>query len=532
MPHEDDEGSLWADQLNNDSSAFPVFVYLTNGENTGYCTNNTPIEYAPSGTLGTDDLPPFNWAGDLAGAPAGFAGAGPPPQYDGAQGYDPPVFPQDPNLNPALGWAPLLQAASYTGADQAGTSYTEAFDGPCRAGRLAATTMMLAQENAAVANLSPTSNHAYFPSVTPGQAPSGQVCFSASEGEVYRSGAGAYAIPGRGGWTSGTVPAGNTSAKDPCAYYWLTPTGDLVVFDQGDGSLGYRAACPPDMGGRLTSGGTWPNETMGYGSIGAFPAGATTGRGCPGDLPDGQEAYTGSASDATWVLQQILASGLLPPALPVAAINGAGYLDGFNPAPAAVGPAADPSATAAPVEGSGSIDVDSNAPSTSCYYLTAGGSSCAGTSPAGACEHYLHPNHLSVGLALLWNRALPPLDQFDSVCSGDPAAAATFGTRNPSDGSDFFAAVFENDGTGTGSEGAYQAYAWDTGLSPFDPYGPVTDTCPGSAAVSSFGQWQYACQEAVTETGGPGAPTPPGDLVRGMRNAYRGAGGEGFTYPV
>ncbi|HET6794083.1 MAG TPA: hypothetical protein VFH45_06565, partial [Acidimicrobiales bacterium] len=35
-PHEDDEGSLWADQLNNDTGAFPVFVYLTNGENTGY----------------------------------------------------------------------------------------------------------------------------------------------------------------------------------------------------------------------------------------------------------------------------------------------------------------------------------------------------------------------------------------------------------------------------------------------------------------------------------------------------------------
>jgi hypothetical protein len=178
------------------------------------------------------------------------------------------------------------------------------------------------------------------------------------------------------------------------------------------------------------------------------------------------------------------------------------------------------------------VDDDSNAPATSCYYLTGGGSSCASTAPPGSCEHYLHPNHLSVGLALRWNRPLPQLDLFDSVCAGDPAAAATFGTRNPADGADFFSAVFENDGSGTGSEGVYRAYAWDTGLGAFDPYGAVADTCPGSPGVATVGQWQYACQEAVTELTGPGSPTPPGDLVNGMRNAYRGRSGEGFTYPM
>ena len=532
MPHEDDEGSLWADQLNNDSSAFPVFVYLTNGENTGYCTNNTPIQYAPVGTLGSDDQPPFNWPGDLTGAPAGYAGTGPPPQYDGAQGDNPPVFPHDPNLNPALGWSPLLQANSYTGAGSDGTSYTEAFDGPCRANWLSALTMMLAQENAALKGLSSISRQSYFPSVQPGQPPSGQICFSAPEGETYRSGSGTYAIPVSGGWTSGPVPSGNQSAKDPCAYYWLSPTGDLVAFNQGDGSLGYRAACPPDMGGRLTSGGIWPDETMGYGSIGTYPAGATTGGGCASDLPDGTEAYTASPSDAVWMIQQVLDSGLLPPALPVAAVSGTGYLDGLNPA----SPSGSlPSATVPPPPpgpDSASIDVDSNAPGTSCYYLTGGGSSCGSPAPAGACEHYLHPNHLSVGLALRWNRPLPRVDLFDSVCSGDPMAEATFGTRDPADGTAFFAAEFENDGTGTGSEGAYQAYAWDTGLGPFDPYGAVADTCPGSEAVATVGQWQYACQEAVTELSGPGSPTPPGDLVAGMRNAYRGESGEGFTYPL
>ena len=389
-----------------------------------------------------------------------------------------------------------------------------------------------AQENAALNGLSPVAGHAFFPSVSPGQAPSGQICFSTPPGETYRSGAGTFAIPGPAGWTSGPVPAGNESAKDPCAYYWLTPTGDVVAFNQGDGSLGYRAACPSDMGGRLTSGGNWPNETMGYGSIGAYPAGATIGAGCPSDLSDGAESYTASPSDAVWMIQQVLSSGLLPPALPLAAVSGSGYLDGFNPgSPSSAVPT--PTVPSPPsARDSASIDDDSNSPTTSCYYLTAGGSSCTSPAPPGACEHYLHPNHLSVGLALRWNRPLPHLDLFDSVCSGDPAAAATFGTRIPTDGVAFFGSVFENDRSGTGSEGVYRAFAWDTGLGAFDPYGAVADTCPGSAAVADVGQWQYACQEAVTQLSEPGPPTPPGDLVAGMRNTYRGSSGEGFTYPL
>jgi hypothetical protein len=328
------------------------------------------------------------------------------------------------------------------------------------------------------------------------------------------------------------VPSGTVSDKDPCAYYWLTPTGDVVAFNLGDGSVGYRAACPQNVGGRLTSGGVWPDETMGYDSIGTYPAGATTGNGCPGDLADGNEAYTGSPSDATWMIQQVFNSGLLPPALPVATVNGAGFLDGLNPAmpdqPASAATVPRPASTA----DSASIDDDTNSASTACYHLMAGGSTCTTPPPAAACEHYLHPNHLSLGLALRWNRPLPPLDQFFSLCAADPAATVTFGTRDAGDGSAFFSSVFENDGSGTGSEGAYRAYAWDTGLGPFDPYGPVADTCPGSPAVASVGQAEYACQEAVSELGGPGPPSVPGDSVVGMRNAYRNSAGERFTYPI
>lgn len=558
MPHEDDEGSLWADQLNNGSTAFPVFVYETNGENTGYCTNDTPIEYAPTGTLGTDDQPPFNRAGDLPGAPTGFAGEGPPPEYYGAQGDNPPVFPHDPALSPATGWGPLLTAGRYTGTAASGSSFTEGFDGPCRAGRLASMTMMFSQENAALARLSPLASRSSFPSVTPGQAPSGQVCFTERLGESYQAEAGTYATPGSDGtWSSAAVPAGTVSGKDPCAYYWLTPTGDILAFDLGDQSLGYRSACPSDEGGRLTTGGVWPDETIGFDSAGTYPEGARPGdgSGCPGDLPDGREAYTASPSDAVWMIRQVLRSGLLPAGLPLAAVNGSAFLDGFNPAvptvspgpvgPASVGPGpVGPGPSAGPPAPPGlippppsasttaSIDVDSNQGATACYWLTGGGSSCASQPPPDACERYLHPNHLSVGLALRWNRPVTSVTQFSALCAGDPAAAATFGTRNPADGAAFWTAIFNNDGTGTGAEGVYRAYAWDTGLTAFDPYGNVPSTCPDSGVPESQGQWQFACQEAVSELPGVGPETPPGDGVRGMRNAYAGTTGEGFTYPL
>ncbi|HET6874102.1 MAG TPA: hypothetical protein VFH70_04950, partial [Acidimicrobiales bacterium] len=327
--------------------------------------------------------------------------------------------------------------------------------------------------------------------------------------------------------------------KDPCAYYWLTATGDVVIFDLGDQSLGYRTACPSDEGGRLTTGPAWPSGTIGFDSAGAYPAGATPGdtSGCAEVDGPGTESYAASPSDADWMIQQVVGSGLLPPGLPLAAVNGSAYVDGFNPAtpdggrgpgPLA-GPAVRPPSSAADTA---SIDVDANHPGTACYYITTGGSSCSTRPPPAACEHYLHPNHLAIGLSLRWNRPVPLVTQFDSLCGGDPAAVATFGTRNGDDGAAFWTAIFNNDGSGSGWEGAYQAYAWDTGLAAFDPYGNVADTCPGSGLPQSSGQWQYACQEAVTELGPVGPPTPPGDRVRGMRNTYRGAGGEGFTYPL
>lgn len=539
MPHEDDEGSLWADQLNNDDSSFPVFIYLTNGDNTGYCTNDTPIEYAPTGTLGSADQPPFNWAGDLSGAPGGYAGAGPPPEYDGAQGDDPPVYPADPNMNRSTGWQPLLQAGSYTGPDAQGTSWTEGFDGPCRASRLAATTMMMAQENAALSSLSDKAAHSRFPDVAAGEAPDGQVCFSAPMNEAYQTGAGTYAYPAGGAWASAAVPPGVQSGKDPCAYYWLTPTGDVFVFNLGDQSQGYKTACPADLGRRLTDGGTWPDETIGYASIGAYPAGARPGdgTGCANALPTGAEAYAASPSDSDWMIQQVFGSGLLPPGLPLVAVNGSGYLDGYN--------RAQPTG--------GSIDVNANQGATACYYLTGGGSSCGSTAPAGACEHYLHPDHLSVGLDMSENRPVPVIDQFAALCSGDPPAAYTFGTRDPADGAAFWTAIYNNDGSGAGWEGGYRAYAWDGGFSLFDPYGNVPTTCPGSAPISSLGQQQFACQEAVAAVvsapgpgsrrgqgsqpgGGPppgAASTPPGDGIRGMQNVVSDPRtGEGFTYPL
>lgn len=124
------------------------------------------------------------------------------------------------------------------------------------------------------------------------------------------------------------------------------------------------------------------------------------------------------------------------------------------------------------------------------------------------------------------------MTQYSAVCSGDPAGAHTFGTRSPADGAAFWTTVFNNDGSGSGWEGAYQAYAWDTGPTAFDPYGNVPSTCPGSGVPESLGQGEYSCQEAVTELQGIGAPTPPGDDVRGMWNTYRDTSGEGFTYPM
>ena len=61
-PHPDDEGGLWADELNTGATSFPVFVFLTNGENAGACTDDTSLQAAPEGNLASGDRPPFNTA--------------------------------------------------------------------------------------------------------------------------------------------------------------------------------------------------------------------------------------------------------------------------------------------------------------------------------------------------------------------------------------------------------------------------------------------------------------------------------------
>ena len=523
VPHPDDEGGLWADELDSDATSFPVFVYLTNGENTGSCTDDGSLHFAPAGNLGSADRPPFNTAGDIPGAPQGYVGAGLPPQADGAQGDDPPVYPADPPLSRQTGWDPLESASTYTGLASNGVAYTEGFSGPCRAARLAAVTMMFSQMNRVVATLSPAADRARFPSVAPGAPPDGQRCFTGGMGELYTSENGRYSAPQPSGlWTASDSPSGVTSPKDGCAYYWLTPTGDVFAFDLGDGPGGPKNGCPSNEWGRLRTGPAWPGGVSGYDSVGAYPESSRPGVGnCTTSLPAGQEGYSVSASDAVWAVQAVAASGLLPSSLPVAALASTGWVNGFNPA------------VDAPHAAAG-IDVESNHPTTSCAYLTGGGSVCPPQpAPAAVCQPYMSSAHAAAALAVQWNDVLPGVAGGVAVCAGDPLATRTFGTTNPADGRRFWTDVFDYDG-GAGWEASALAYGWLTGMGAFDPYGQVTDTCPGSAAVAVGGQSQWSCQESVTSSAGtaPNAPAVPGDGVAGMSNRYVDPSGEHFTLPT
>ena len=518
MPQPDDEGSLWADELNTDTTSFPVFVYLTNGENTGFCTVDAPLQRAPVGNLGPADAPPFNTPGDLPGAPGGYVGPGLPPEYYGAQGDDPQVFPRDPLLTPSTGWAPLESSGTVTAPALDGRYYAEGFDGPCRASRLAALTRMFSEMNRTVRSLTATADRSLFPSIAPGTPPDGQTCFSSTMNEVYRSQTGKMATPQPdGSWTAADVSPGLLSAKDPCAYYWRTPTGNVVVFDLGDLSSGFKTPCASDMAGRLRTGPAWPGGANGYESIGSYPPGARPGdtSGCTGSLPGSQEGYGVTPSDAVWAVQQVAASNLVP-GLPVNAVKAAAWVDGYNAVAGAPAGAAGP-------------DVLSNGSQTGCRHLTSGGGYCGPEPPpAGACDHYAPSPHLAAALALQWNQPLPGTATAVSVCSGNPMAARTFGTTNRSDGIRFWSRVYGYDG-GTGWEAAAVAYAWLMGPRASDPYGPVTDTCPGSLAVARVGQSQFSCQESLTV--GTGTWAPPGDGVQGMSNVYTDPTGEGFTRP-
>ena len=523
QPQEDDEGGLWSDELNTDSGAFPVFVYLTNGENTNSCTSDVPLLRAPAGHLGTEDDPPFNDPGDLAGAPAGYAGGGPPPEYAGAQGDDPPVFPHDPSLSPATGWDPLLRAVSYTGTAN-GTSYTEGFDGPCRAARIASLGEMFAGANSVVAGLSPAAGLSWFPSLRPGQPPDGQTCFAAPMDELYIAGPGRFASPDQQGRFAGQrVPPGLASTKDPCAYYWLTATGDVFVFDLGDQASGYRTACPDELAGRLIDGGPWPEVANGYDSVGDFPSGTRPGNSTacasqPALFP-GQEAYAVSPSDAVWAVQQVAGSSLLPGGLPIGGVASAGWVDGFN------------LTSASPPQRAG-IDVVSNRPETSCGHITAGGTWCGPVSPPpSACEHYGHATHEALSLALSSNSPLAGVADDVAACGGNPRAGPLFGTRVTTDGLAFWRTVFNYDGTGRGWEVGARAYAWVMGLGGQDPYGNVVDTCVGSVVVARTGQSQWSCQESTVHRA-PSGTTAPGDSVVGMNNTRTDpTTGEGFADP-
>lgn len=520
-PHPDDEESLWASQLNTSTGSFPVYVVLTNGENTAACIGDGPIQYAPAGNLGAQDLPPFNTAGDLPGAPAGYVGPGHPPEFDGAQGDDPPVFPVDPPMDVTTGWAPLENAASVSRSGSDGTVWSEGFDGACRASRLAAITAMLSYTNAEVTALSGASDRSAYPSVSVGQPPTGQQCFSAPMGEVYVSGSGRYATPGGDGtWTAASTPPGISSAKDPCAYYWQTPTGDLFVFNLGDGSMGYRSACPADLGGQLRSGAPWPGGSNGYDSTGAYPAGSVPGDGrCGVSLAAGQESYGVTPSDAVWAAQQVSASALLPSGLPVVALRAASWVDGFNPAPTA------PDAL-------GGIDVSASRATTTCAFGMDATTRCPADAPSAvpSCQHYAPAGHWAAGSAAQLNTAVAGVPSAAAVCAGDPLATLTFATGAPSDGLRFWTRVFGDDST-TGWQASSRAYGWMQGVGGFDPYGTVVDTCPGSPAIYALGQSEFSCQESLTGRA-PGTPATPGDGVEGMSNVYTDPSGHGLSRPL
>lgn len=519
VPHPDDEGALWADGLNEHSQSFPVMVVLTNGENAGACADgsNSAILPAPAGHLGAQDRPPFNTAGDIPGAVSGSLGPGLPPEALGAQGDDPPFFPRDPALNPSVGWDPLERSGSVDLQTAAGP-LSEGFSGSCRAARLASLTVMLSSMNQAIGGLSAVSDRSFYPSVAAGQPPDGQVCFNSPQQELYSSRAGAYSTPDSSGVArvAPTTP-GLLSPKDPCAYYWLTGTGDLFVFNLGDMSEGYRAPCASSLNGSLRLGPPWPAGTAGYDSIGDFPEGSAPGQAssCPAALPAGQEAYGLSPSDTIWAIQAVASSVLLPPGLPIASLEGAAFVNGFTPG-------------ASPTDPVGGLDVAANRTSAPCRYLTGKGSTCdSPVPPAPPCSAYVHAGHLAVGLALYRNSPLPGLQGATAVCSGDPLAKSTFGTLSATDGSRFWTQVYDYDG-GSGWEAAPEAYAWISGPGAFDPYGPVTDTCPGSSVVQFLGQTQWSCQESLASNSSGGA-TYPGDAVIGMSNSLQSRDGVGMT---
>ncbi len=317
-PHEDDEGEAWT-SWSLQSGYFPIFVYVTNGENSGYC----------------------------AGSPRNTAYPLPiPPQNYGAEGDNPQFFPMDPPLTPQTGWSPLENA----GQDASG----DPLNGPCRAQRLDSTINFLAQAQYDVNPGTP------MPSLSLNQPPDGQACFPANYNIEYEAAPGQQYNPITG-ITSGIV-SGYDSVKDPCAYYWDTPTGDVVIFNLGDLDM-------PWYQSNVNVKPLLPANRPGYLSTG-------NGQADPNQASTVQ--YTASPADVVWAIEQLTQYGPtigVIPTIPTGIVAGSGF---YNPPP---------------------------------FFTGAGGQPCV---------HYYHANHDAVWSALYYNTVVANVYNVDRTCGGDP----------------------------------------------------------------------------------------------------------------
>lgn len=438
IPHEDDEGEASSVFTNDGTAAFPVFVYMTNGENTGICKNNVGYNTTNyySGQTGQYS-PPLS----------------PAPNTYGAQGNNPPTFPRDPLVNATTGWSPLATATS----DVNGAP----LNGPCRANRLDSMINFWANAYSA-----PTSSPT--PHVTTNQPPTGQVCFSPNTNIAYES------SPGNSySYTTGSavsVVGGVDTPKDPCAYYWLTPTGDIFVFNLGDLNMGWYNSCPPSL----------PLSPATNGSL-------TSATGCSPNQSN-TESYALSPADVVWAMEMLTQNGATLGVLPNLAASGVVGSAYYN----------------AP-----SQSASGSSPTNTVQYAGYSGQQCAlngyfGYSGApGSPNGYGHYNHYAVARALYNNTVIAGNYNFGRTCGGDPDTALGLGGPLST-----YTAMFGIENSGASF---MNAYGWDEERN-INPDPSSWQTCQLGTQYEQL----YSCAQAFWQKGGASTVSPYGANTGGM----------------
>jgi hypothetical protein len=325
-PHPDDEAgsqAIWAN--NSENNRFPVFVYMTNGENTQYCTT-----VGPQNTAWTS--PPLGNSGLVA------------------EGNDPQTYPTDPSMSASTGWTPLMNLPGRAG--------------PCRAERLDSTVNFW---NRAfhLTSSSPT------PDPSLNQPPTGQACFSADP-VSYES------MPGSIPAFGISVTQGQLSSKDNCAYYWDTPTGDIVVFNLGDmNSMWF--SCP----------GVRPAGSNFSGSSTCDSNGANI------SYNSGAEGYSLSPADVTWAVEQLIRSGPSQGIIPNLQLGNI-YSDAF---------------------------VNTNFEPDTWNGEGSGFGAANASYGSASCDFYGHPNHRAISVASFDSTFAPNVRNNGLTCGGDVDAS-------------------------------------------------------------------------------------------------------------